>query len=570
MDKKKKILIGSIGAIAIVAIILGVLLASGNKSVSDNSAVSVSAASDNVVDVATNTNTNQTTTNASVTGSGDTASPSPSASADNSDTVDTTEDTTTADTTEDTSTVSDDVAAVTVSPSPATTVTTESGTPVANHGELYVDGTQLKDKNGKAYQLKGVSTHGIAWFPEYVNKSAFQTLRDEWGVNVIRLAMYSDEYNGYCSGGDQSYLKGIVENGVGYATELGMYVIIDWHVLGECDPNVHKADAKLFFEEMSAKYADYDNVIYEICNEPNGGTSWSSIKSYALEVIPIIKANNPNAIIIVGTPTWSQDVDTASNDPITGYSNIMYAVHFYADTHKDNIRSKVTTALSKGLPVFISEFSICDASGNGSINYTEASTWMSLIDSNGLSCCMWSLCNKNETSALISSGCSKTSGWSESDLSDTGKWYVSYLGGDATGTAAPASTGSSSSSSSGSSSSSSSTPATTPAATASSDNTSVSVTNSGGWNDGSNNYYQYTITVKNTSSSPVKDWKLTVSFSSNVSIDQSWSGSFSASGSSVTVSPADFNKEIAAGQSVEVGMIVYSSSTLSTPTVSIN
>ena len=136
--------------------------------------------------------------------------------------------------------------------------------------------------------------------------------------------------------------------------------------------------------------------------------------------------------------------------------------------------------------------------------------------------------------------------------------------------AAPASTGSSSSSSSGSSSSSSSTPATTPAATASSDNTSVSVTNSGGWNDGSNNYYQYTITVKNTSSSPVKDWKLTVSFSSNVSIDQSWSGSFSASGSSVTVSPADFNKEIAAGQSVEVGMIVYSSGTLSTPTVSIN
>ena len=146
---------------------------------------------------------------------------------------------------------------------------------------------------------------------------------------------------------------------------------------------------------------------------------------------------------------------------------------------------------------------------------------------------------------------------------------MAYLGGDATGTVAPASD-SSSSSSSGSSSSGSTAPATTPAATASGDNTSVSVANSGGWNDGTNNYYQYTITVKNTSSSSVKDWKLTVNFSSNVTIDQSWSGSFTASGSSVTVSPADYNKEIAAGQSIEVGMIVYTSGTLSTPTVSIN
>lgn len=560
MDNKKKALIGSIGAIIIVAVLLGVLFAGGNKSVSDNSSVSVSAASDNVVDVAVNNNTekDEPDTNSSVTASGDTPSPSPSAESSDTD-----------DTEADEATVSDDVATVTVSPSPATTVLTESGTPVANHGELYVDGTQIKDKNGNAYQLKGVSTHGIAWFPEYVNKNAFQTLRDEWGVNVIRLAMYSDEYNGYCSGGDQAYLKGLVENGVSYATELGMYVIIDWHVLGECDPNVHKADAKAFFEEMSAKYADYDNVIYEICNEPNGGTSWSSVKSYALEVIPIIKANNPNAIIIVGTPTWSQDVDTAANDPITGYTNIMYAVHFYADTHKDTIRNKVTTALSKGMPVFISEFGICDASGNGAINIGEANTWMSLIDSNGLSCCIWNLSNKNESSSLISSSCSKTSGWTTDDLSDEGKWYVAYLGGDATGTAAPASD-SSSSSSSGSSSSGSTAPATTPAATASGDNTSVSVANSGGWNDGTNNYYQYTITVKNTSSSSVKDWKLTVNFSSNVTIDQSWSGSFTASGSSVTVSPADYNKEIAAGQSIEVGMIVYTSGTLSTPTVSIN
>ncbi len=302
-----------------------------------------------------------------------------------------------------------------------------TGTPVANHGKLMVDGVNIVDKNGDKYQLKGVSTHGINWFPEYVNKDAFQTFRDDWGANVIRLAMYTADYNGYCSGGSQSELKGIVNNGVDYATELGMYVIIDWHILNDNNPQTNKGDAIKFFDEMSKKYANYDNVIYEICNEPNGGTSWSDIKSYAEEVIPVIKANNTDAIIIVGTPNWSQDVDIASKDQIAGYNNIMYAVHFYASTHKDDIRNKVTTALNNGAPIFVSECSICDASGNGSIDYNEADKWIKLINDKNLSFACWNISNKDESSSLISSGCSKKSGWSDSDYSETGKWFKEQI-----------------------------------------------------------------------------------------------------------------------------------------------
>lgn len=299
----------------------------------------------------------------------------------------------------------------------------ESGTPLENHGALQVKGTQLVDKNGAPYQLKGVSTHGLAWFPEYVNKDAFQTLRDDWGANVVRLAMYTDENGGYCTDGNREQLKQLVSDGVEYATELGMYVIIDWHILHDQDPTVYQGEAEDFFAEMSAKYAKYDNVIYEICNEPNGGATWDgSVKPYAETIIPIIRKNDKDAIIIVGTPTWSQDVDAAADNPITGQTNIMYAIHFYAATHTDGIRSKVSYALDKGLPVFVSEFSICDASGNGSNDYDQAAKWFDLIDENQLSYCSWSLSNKAETSALISSGCSKTSGWSEDDLSETGKW----------------------------------------------------------------------------------------------------------------------------------------------------
>ena len=305
----------------------------------------------------------------------------------------------------------------------------ESGTPLSNHGKLSLNGVQLVDKNGSAYQLKGVSTHGINWFPQYVNKEAFKTLRDDWGANTIRLSMYTAEYNGYCSGGSQEDLKQLVHNGVGYATELGMYAIIDWHILSDNDPNMYKAQALAFFEEMAVKYCNYDNVIYEICNEPNGGVDWNTIKGYADDVISVIRKYDNDAIILVGTPTWSQDVDVVASNPVSNGYNVMYTLHFYAATHKDNIQNKLVTALNAGTPVFVSEFSICDASGNGGIDYASADKWKSLIKQYNLSYAGWSLSNKAETSALINSGCAKVSGWSVEDLSGTGRWLREMIGG---------------------------------------------------------------------------------------------------------------------------------------------
>ena len=304
----------------------------------------------------------------------------------------------------------------------------ESGTPLSNHGKLSLNGIQLVDKNGNSYQLKGVSTHGINWFPQYVNKEAFKTLRDDWDANTIRLSMYTAEYNGYCSGGSQADLKQLVHNGVGYATDLGMYVIIDWHILSDNDPNMYKNQALAFFEEMAAKYCNYDNVIYEICNEPNGGVDWNTVKAYADDVISVIRKYDNDAIILVGTPTWSQDVDLVAANPVSNGYNVMYTLHFYAATHKENIQNKLITALNSGTPVFISEFSICDASGNGGIDYASADKWRSIIKQYNLSYAGWSLSNKAETSALINSSCSKVSGWSVDELSETGKWLKSMMG----------------------------------------------------------------------------------------------------------------------------------------------
>ena len=294
-------------------------------------------------------------------------------------------------------------------------------------GRLQVSGTKLTDESGNIIQLRGVSTHGISWFPDYVNYDAFATLRDDWGANVVRIAMYPEEYNGYLSGGDKAALKQIIDNGVNYATELGMYVIIDWHVLNYA-PSRHTQEACDFFAEMASKYSDHDNVIYEICNEPVGADWNSDIKPYAETVIGTIRQFDDHALILVGTNTWSQDVDSVVGNTLDD-GNVMYVAHFYAGTHKENIRNKISTALNAGVPVFISECSICDASGNGGIDYASANEWLEFMNSNQLSFIAWSLCNKAETSALISSGCSAKSGWSDGDLSETGRWFKSAISG---------------------------------------------------------------------------------------------------------------------------------------------
>lgn len=300
-------------------------------------------------------------------------------------------------------------------------------TPVSQHGQLSVKNGQLVDKSGKGYQLRGMSTHGLTWFPEFVNESAFKTLRDDWNTNVVRLAMYVDEWgNGQCYMGNKSGSLELLEKGVDICIKLDMYVIIDWHVLNPGDPSKYTNEAKSFFETVSKRYAKYPNVIYEICNEPNGGASWSgNIKPYAEKIIPVIRKNAPNSVIIVGTPTWSQEIDKPLSDPLS-YKNVMYSFHFYAATHA-GLRSNVENCVAQGLPVFVSEFGTCDASGGGANDFNETQKWLSYFDKQGISYCNWSICNKDETCSVLRPGTSANGNWSESDLTENGKWMRNWF-----------------------------------------------------------------------------------------------------------------------------------------------
>ncbi len=284
---------------------------------------------------------------------------------------------------------------------------------------LQVKGTRIVNESGKTVMLKGVSTHGIAWFPQYVNKACFQSFK-KMGANTVRLAFYSDPSAGY----SKSYYQK-VDEGIQAATELGMYVIVDWHILSDGNPKTNQKTAKQFFTYFSKKYAGYSNILYEICNEPNGNVTWEKdIKPYAESMIRLIRKYDKDSIIIVGTPTWSQDVDIVAGNPIQNQKNIMYALHFYAATHKDWIRDKFKKANKKGLPILVTEYSICDASGNGGIDYKEAKAWMKLLKKYKVGHIAWNISNKNETSALIKATCKKTGKIIRKNLSKSGKWIT--------------------------------------------------------------------------------------------------------------------------------------------------
>ena len=302
----------------------------------------------------------------------------------------------------------------------------DDSTPYGQHGALHVENGKLTGADGNTVQLYGMSTHGIAWFPQYINYDSFRTLRDDWNTNCIRLAMYTAEYGGYCAGGDKEQLKQLVRDGVSYATELGMYVIVDWHILSDCDPNQNKDEAIAFFREMSEAFADNDNVLYEICNEPNSGTSWDSIKSYAEEVIPVIREQKPDAVILVGTPTWSQEIDKAAASPLT-FDNIMYTLHFYAGTHKDDLRNRLETCAQNNLPVFVSEFGMCDASGNGANDFDSTTKWLDLLNKYQISFCCWNLANKDESSSVFKAASTALSDWTDEDFNESGRWIRDYF-----------------------------------------------------------------------------------------------------------------------------------------------
>jgi endoglucanase len=294
-----------------------------------------------------------------------------------------------------------------------------SGSPVAKHGQLSVVGTHLVDKDGKKVQLKGVSSMWLNWERDgYAeDKEGLRYMRDNWNLSLIRAAMgveAGDNSPTYLK--DPEHAKAQVETIVRNAIELGVYVIIDWH---DHDAIGNREQAKAFFSEMAEKYGSTPNVMYEVFNEPLD-VSWDTeLKPYHESLRDTIRAKDADNIILLGTPNWDQDVDIAADNPLGG-DNLMYVFHFYSCSHtRQYFLGKVNYALSRGVPLFVSEWGAATADGidTDASCISEASGWHDWMDENSISWAAWKFDNCSDATCFFVDSAVPTNGnWTEAQL----------------------------------------------------------------------------------------------------------------------------------------------------------
>jgi endoglucanase len=284
---------------------------------------------------------------------------------------------------------------------------------VKEHGRLSVLGTQLVDQNNQPIVLRGLSFGWHSMWPRFYNEKAVSWLKKDFKCNVVRAAM-GIELGEYSYIKDPKFSKEKIEAVINGAIKSDIYVIIDWH-----SHNINLKEAKEFFAEMSKKYAKYPNIIYEIFNEPDYETWWE-VKTYSEEVIRVIRENDPNNIILVGSPHWDQDVDLPAEDPILGYNNIMYTMHFYAATHGKDLRDKTDEAIKRGLPIFISESAGMEASGDGPLNVKAWQEYIDWMEAKKLSWITWSVSDKDETCSILKKSAKSEGKWKDEDLKESG------------------------------------------------------------------------------------------------------------------------------------------------------
>jgi endoglucanase len=291
--------------------------------------------------------------------------------------------------------------------------------PVKEYGSLKVVGTRLVDQKGKPVTLRGMSFGWHNFWPRFYTGGTVKWLYEDWKCTIVRAAMGVEPDRGYIkdSAGSVTAVKAVVDA----AIKEGIYVIIDWH-----SHNTRLKEAKIFFADMAKLYGKYPNVIYEIYNEPDY-ESWDEVKAYSEDVIKTIRAIDPDNIILVGSPRWDQEIELPAANPIKGYTNLMYTVHFYAGTHKQWLRDKTDDAIKKGLPIFISECAGMEATGDGPINYEEWQKWIDWMEAKGLSWITWSVSDKDETCSVLKTSASSNGNWKKKDLKESGVKIREYL-----------------------------------------------------------------------------------------------------------------------------------------------
>lgn len=299
---------------------------------------------------------------------------------------------------------------------------------------LHIEQGQVCDASGQPVSFHGISYGWHNLWPRFYNAGSVTEFSKVWGVKMFRAAIGADDLHetgdnlGYIS--DPEGALQCLYNVVDAAIANNAYVIVDWH-----SHILHLEEATEFFKAVSKRYANCNNVIYEVFNEPVchsfesehsyedlGNPEammeyWLRLKAYSEKIIQTITVySNVHPLILVGNPSWDQRPDLCASAPVEDYDNVAYTVHFYAATHKQELRDRAEAAMAAGCPIFISECAACDASGNGDMDLESWQVWSDWADAHNISMLTWNVGDKNETSAMFTPEAASEGPWPDAVL----------------------------------------------------------------------------------------------------------------------------------------------------------
>nr|ABX79356.1 GHF5 endoglucanase precursor [Pratylenchus coffeae] len=427
------------------------------------------------------------------------------------------------------------------------------------YGQLSVSNGQVVGSSGQAVILRGMS---LFWssFSEgspFYTADVVKQLKCNWNANLVRAAMGVEEGSGYLS--NQAAQLALVQTVIQAAIDNGIYVIVDWH---DHNAQNHKSQAISFFQNIARQYGSNPNIIYETFNEPLQVDRASVVKPYHVDVVAAIRAIDSKNIIVLGTPTWSQDVDVAANNPVSG-SNLCYTLHYYAATHKQSLRDKATAALNKKVCVFVTEYGTVSADGNGGVDSTSSQEWWTFSENNKISYANWAVDAKSEGSAALNPGTSPSQVGSDSVLTASGKLVKAQLVGKSNGVSCSGGGGGATTTTTKAGGTTTTTKATTTTKSSGggggSATVSASISVTSTWNGGG----QFSVVIKNTGSKAV----CKVVFKINLASGQTISGIWNADGSSPQYSTPSWMNLAAGATYQDTGFTVSGGS--ATPSVTV-
>ncbi len=290
-------------------------------------------------------------------------------------------------------------------------------------GRIYGSCEGVKD--GAEVQVRGMSLYWslMPQAVEFWSEEGVSTMVRDMNIQIVRAAMatgnedWNNGYKGY--GSDPTTQMNLMKTVVEAAIKNDIYVIIDWH---SHNANEQTESAKNFFKQMAQTYGKYDNVIFELFNEPTD-ISWSTIKNYADQVVSVIREYSDN-LILVGTPRWDQNPHAPIGNEVTdSKKNTAYTLHYYANSHcwsgsydwsdptwgGDCEGTKGEKAMNAGLSVFVSEWGTANSDGGGDPNQGRNQSWQDYMNKHKLSWANWSASYISEGTAAFQGGSSKTS-----------------------------------------------------------------------------------------------------------------------------------------------------------------